>query len=407
MMSWRTFSSPLEPVACPAAWPIRKNQLQTDQARQYLSSLSDKLRFALGDEAAAYGALFAGCTFFGGYPITPASEVAETLARELPNVDGYYVQFEDEIASIAAVIGAARAGAKAMTATSGPGFSLMQENIGYAIMTETPCVVVDVQRSGPSTGQATKPAQGDMLQARWGTHGDHEMIALAPNSVQECFDLTIECFNLSERYRHPVIFLMDGEIGHLREKLVFPDLSDVHLFPRSGFDPADEPGLIMPMQEFGTGQFIHITGSSHKENGMRDVVSQDVHDALITRCYAKIDRNRRNIIRYEQRFAEDAELTVVCFGAASRPALGAVLRARGEGHKVGYLRLITIWPFCGELLADMGRRVRKILVPEMNLGQLAREIERFVSVPVVRVSKIGGVPHTVREIHQAIVREAS
>ena len=324
------------------------------------------------------------------------------MARELPNVDGYYVQFEDEIGSIAAVIGAARAGAKAMTATSGPGFSLMQENIGYAIMTETPCVIVDVQRSGPSTGQATKPAQGDILQARWGTHGDHEMIALAPNSVQECFDLMIECFNLSERYRHPVIFLMDGEIGHLREKLVFPDLADLDLFPRGGFDPADEPGLIRPMQEFGKGESIHITGSTHKESGMRDVVSQDVHEGLITRLCAKIDRNRNNIIRCEERFMDDAETAVVCFGAASRPALGAVTRARGEGRKVGYLRLITIWPFCGERLAAVGKQVKKILVPEMNLGQLAREVERFVSVPVMRVSKIGGVPHSVEEIHQAV-----
>ncbi len=375
----------------------------TDRARQYLSKLSGQMRFALGDEAVAYGALFAGCKFFGGYPITPASEVAETMARELPHVEGYYVQFEDEIGSIAAVIGAARAGAKTMTATSGPGFSLMQENIGYAIMTETPCVVVDVQRSGPSTGQATKPAQGDVMAARWGTHGDHEMIALAPNSVQECFDLMIECFNLSERYRHPVIFLTDGEIGHLREKLLLPDLEDIRLFPRGGFDPADEPGLIKPMQEFGNGESIHITGSTHKEDGMRDVVSQDVHERLITRLYDKIDRNRQNIVRYEERFMEDAEAVVVCFGVASRPALGAVLRARHAGLKVGYFRLITIWPFCGERLADVGRQVRRILVPEMNLGQIAREVERFVSVPVVRVPKIGGVPHSVEEIHRAIV----
>ena len=379
--------------------------METDRALQYLSGLSGKVQFALGDEAVAYGALFAGCTFFGGYPITPASEVAETMARELPNVNGFYVQFEDEIGSIAAVIGAARAGAKTMTATSGPGFSLMQESIGYAIMTETPCVVVNVQRSGPSTGQATKPAQGDMMQARWGTHGDHEMIALAPNSVQECFDLMIECFNLSERYRHPVIFLMDGEIGHLREKLVFPAPQDVRLFPRGGFDPADEPGLIKPMQEYGKGQAVHITGSTHKENGMRDVVSQDVHEGLITRFYAKIDRNRNNIIRCEERFMDDAETVVVCFGAASRPALGAVSRARDEGMKVGYFRLLTIWPFCGERLAGIGRRVKKILVPEMNLGQLARETERFVNIPVVRVSKIGGVPHSVEEIYSAIVRE--
>ena len=376
--------------------------METDRARQYLSSLSGSVRFALGDEAAAYGALFAGCTFFGGYPITPASEVAETMARELPNVDGFYVQFEDEIGSIAAVIGAARAGAKAMTATSGPGFSLMQENIGYAIMTETPCVVVDVQRSGPSTGQATKPAQGDVLAARWGTHGDHEMIALAPNSVQECFDLMIECFDLSERYRHPVIFLMDGEIGHLREKLVFPDLEDLSLFARGGVDPADEPGLIQPVQAYGEGEAVHITGSTHKEDGMRDVVSQDVHERLITRFVAKIDRNRQNIIRCEERFMENAETAVVCFGAASRPALGAVVRARDQGLKVGYVRLITIWPFCGERMAEIGRQVKRILVPEMNLGQLAREVERFVSVPVVRVSKIGGVPHSVEEIYSAI-----
>jgi 2-oxoglutarate ferredoxin oxidoreductase subunit alpha len=376
-----------------------------DSARRYLSSLAGEVRFALGDEAAAYGALFAGCRFFGGYPITPASEVAETMARELPHVDGYYVQFEDEIGSIAAVIGAARAGAKAMTATSGPGFSLMQENIGYAIMTETPCVVVDVQRSGPSTGQATKPAQGDVLQARWGTHGDHEMIALAPNSVQECFELMVECFNLSERYRHPVILLMDGEIGHLRERLVLPSLDDVELFPRGGIHPADEPGLVRPFPEYGKGEAVHITGSTHKENGMRDVVSQDVHESLITRLYAKVDKNRKNIIRYEERFMDDAETAVVCFGAASRPALGAVVRARQEGEKVGYFRLATIWPICGERLAAIGEQVKRIVVPEMNLGQLAREVERFVSVPVERVSKIGGVPHSVEDICQGILRE--
>jgi 2-oxoglutarate ferredoxin oxidoreductase subunit alpha len=324
------------------------------------------------------------------------------MSRELPNVDGYYVQFEDEIGSIAAVIGAARAGAKSMTATSGPGFSLMQENIGYAIMTETPCVVVDVQRSGPSTGQATKPAQGDVLQARWGTHGDHEMIALAPNSVQECCDLMIDCVNLSERYRHPVIFLMDGEIGHLRERLRLPDVDALTLFPRSGHDAADEPGLINPMLEFGRGESLHVTGSTHKENGMRDVVSQDVHDSLIRRFCAKIDRNRANIIRYEERFMNDAETVVVSFGAASRPALGAVRQARSEGRKVGYFRLKTIWPFCGDRLAEIGARVERFFVPEMNLGQIAREVERFVNVPVVRVSKIGGVPHSVEEIYRAI-----
>ena len=383
---------------------MRKPKVPTDKARRYLQrSLAGKVRFALGDEAAAYGALFAGCRFFGGYPITPASEVAETMARELPLVDGYYVQFEDEIASIAAVIGAARAGAKSMTATSGPGFSLMQENIGYGVMTETPCVVVNVQRSGPSTGQATKPAQSDMYQARWGTHGDHEIIALVPNSVQECFDLMIESFNLSERYRTPVIFLMDGEIGHLREKLVFPEVDDVELFARGATDPADVPGLVAPMKEFGHGEFLHVTGSTHKEDGMRDVVSQDVHERLVTRLCDKIDKNRENIYRYEERFMEDAEAVVVCYGATSRPALGAVMRARSEGRKIGYFRLATVWPFCGDVLAKIAERVERIFVPEMNLGQISREIERFVNVPVVKVSKIGGVSHSVDEIYKAVV----
>jgi len=332
------------------------------------------------------------------------------MARELPKVDGYYVQFEDEIASIAAVIGAARAGAKSMTATSGPGFSLMQENIGYAVMTETPCVIIDVQRSGPSTGQATKPAQGDIMQARWGTHGDHEMIAIAPNSVQESFDMVIEAFNLAERYRHPVIVLMDGEIGHLREKLLFPDIDEVDLFPRGGYDPTDEKELIPPMQEFGHGEFIHVTGSTHKENGMRDVVSQDVHERLITRCYDKIEKNRGNIVRYEERFIDEdteMEMAVVCMGATSRPALGAVIKAREQGVNVGYLRLITIWPFSDQRINEVGCQVEKILVPEMNLGQLSREIERFVPCSVERVSKIGGVPHSVNEIYNAIMQEAS
>jgi 2-oxoglutarate ferredoxin oxidoreductase subunit alpha len=231
------------------------------------------------------------------------------------------------------------------------------------------------------------------------------MIALAPNSVQECFDLMIECFDLSERYRHPVIFLMDGEIGHLREKLVFPKLDELDLFPRDGVDPADQPGLIRPMREFGNGEFLHVTGSTHKEDGMRDVVSQDVHESLITRLCAKIDVNRDNIIRCEQRHMEDASTVVLCYGATSRPALGAVRRARAEGLKVGYFRPTTIWPFCSDKLTEIGRQVERILVPEMNLGQLAREVDRFVHVPVVRVSKIGGVPHSVEEIYQAIVRE--
>lgn len=356
----------------------------------------------LGDEAAAHGAVWAGCNYFGGYPITPASEIAETLSRMLPQVGGFCVQMEDEIASLASVIGAVWSGARGMTATSGPGFSLMQENIGYAIMTETPCVIIDVQRSGPSTGQATKPAQGDIMQARWGTHGDHEMIALAPSSVQECFDLTVECFNLAERFRHPVILLMDGEIGHLREKLTFPaDPSETKTQERKYAAKGAFPfggKEVPPMIKFGDGHFAHVTGSTHKKDGMRDVSTQSVHDELIRRVYSKIESKREEIAQTESRFIDDAEVVVISYGASARPSLGAVMRAREKGLKVGFLRLISIWPFPKHIVKNLNNKVHKIFVPEMNLGQLSREIERFVSCEVVSISKIGGISHTIDEI---------
>lgn len=376
-----------------------------DYYARYLKRFEGKTFFILGDEAVSYGALFARCNFFGGYPITPASEVAELISKLLPNVNGYYIQFEDEIASLGAVIGAAWAGGRAMTATSGPGFSLMQENIGYAIMTETPCVIVDVQRSGPSTGQATKPAQGDVMQARWGTHGDHNIIALAPSSVQECFDMMIECFNLSELYRTPVIMLTDGEIGHLREKMNMPKLKDVKLVqrPKAKNNKSVFGGeLIPPMMEFGRGGFIHVTGSTHKTNGMRDVESQEVHEELITRVYKKIDRNREKIIRVEEKFMKDAKVAVVSYGASARPSLGAVLKAKKKKKKVGFFRFITIWPFARKQITALGKKVDYILVPEMNLGQISREIERFVDCEVISVPKIGGVAHTIDEIYSEI-----
>lgn len=373
--------------------------------KNYLKKFEGKTQFILGDVACAYGAIFAGCNFFGAYPITPASEIAETMAKELPNVDGYFIQLEDEISSIGSVIGAAWAGGKSMTATSGPGFSLMQENIGYAVMTETPCVIVDVQRSGPSTGQATKGAQGDIMQARWGTHGDHEIIAISPFSVQECFDLIIECFNLSEQYRTPVIFLMDGEIGHLREKVIMPKLESIKLIERK-FAKKGEPvfgGKLIPrMMEFGMGNAIHVTGSTHKENGMRDISTKEVHEKLINRIYNKIESNREKITKVQKEFLDDADIAVVSFGATARPALGAVLKARKEGKKVGYLRLITIWPFPRKEIIELGKIVDKILVPEMNLGQLSREIERFVDCEVISIPKIGGIVHSISEIHSKI-----
>ncbi len=376
-----------------------------DLRAKYLKRWEGKSRFMLGDEAAALGAVYAGCDFFGGYPITPASEVAEVISQALPKVGGYYVQMEDEIASISAVIGATWAGAKAMTATSGPGFSLMQENIGYACMTETPCVIVDVQRSGPSTGQATLPAQGDMMQARWGSHGDYETIALSPSTVQECLEFTIDCFNLAERYRNPVILLMDGQIGHLRERIDMPKAKDVHLEERRLGEPGDlvfGGEDIPPMILFGSDQFIHVTGSTHKETGMRDVSSQDVHDRLVRRLVRKIEQDRDKLERVEERFTKDADVAVVSYGASARPALGAVMRARKKGMKVGFMRLIGVWPFPSKAVAKLGSKVDRIYVPEMNLGQVNREVERFVDCDVVPISKIGGVPHTVSEVLSAI-----
>ncbi len=376
--------------------------------KEYLRRLGGKKYFILGDEACAYGAIYAGCDFFAGYPITPATEIAELIALELPKAGGICIQMEDELASIAAIIGAAWTGARTMTATSGPGFSLMQENIGYAIMTETPCVIVNVQRSGPSTGQATKPAQGDVMQARWGTHGDHDIIALAPHSAQECLDLMLDCFNLADIYRTPVILLMDGEIGHIRESVTMPELSTITHAERKLAQPAEDifggPELVPGITHYGEGANVHVTGSTHLANGMRDVATPEVHDVLLRRIYRKIADNREQIVRTELDKDTDgkAKIGVIAYGAASRPAHGAVGRARNNGNAVDFLRLITIWPFARTQVVEFCRDLDVLLVPEMNLGQISREIERFVNCRVVSVSKIGGVPHTVEEILTAI-----
>ena len=381
---------------------------KNDIRSNYLNRFANRSYFMQGDEAVVYGSLYAGCDFFAGYPITPASEIAEVMAAELPHVNGYYIQMEDELASLSAVIGAVWGGAKAMTATSGPGFSLMQENIGYAVMTETPCVLVNVQRSGPSTGQATKAAQGDVMQARWGTHGDHEIIALAPNSVQECFELGIKAFNLAEEYRTPVIMLMDGEVGHMREKITMPLPDNVKINERRFADNGETifgGQLIPPMAQFGDGRFIHVTGSTHKETGIRDVETREAHDKLVSRLCYKIKSNANQITQYEEVYLDDAEVVVVSYGATSRPAKGAVKKARDEGKKVGLLRLITLWPFPEDKLKEIGTKVKRIFVPEMNLGQISREIERFVNCDVIPVSKIGGVSHTIEEIYSDTVKE--
>ncbi|WP_461867007.1 2-oxoacid:acceptor oxidoreductase subunit alpha [Thermococcus sp.] len=366
--------------------------------------------FMQGNEAVAYGALFAGCRFYAGYPITPSSEIAETMARELPKLHGYYLQMEDEIGSIAAMVGASWTGFKVMTATSGPGFSLMQENLGYAVMTETPLVLVDVQRSGPSTGQATKGAQGDFFQARWGTHGDHPIVAVSPVSVEDAFWETIRAFNIAEKLRSPVVVLFDGVIAHTREQMRIPDVSEVEITYRKlpkNEEEAKLPfggALVPPMPLFGHGYFTHVTGSTHKENGLRDVYTQEVHDRLVRRIHKKIEEHEEEIQKWEEYFTDDMDILIVSWGVSARPSLGAVLKARDDGIKAGLFVPKTVHPFPGKRIRELSKKVRVILVPEMNLGQLILEVQRYVNDDVLLkgVNKIGGVPLRVEEILREI-----
>jgi 2-oxoglutarate ferredoxin oxidoreductase subunit alpha len=367
--------------------------------------------FMSGDLACAEGALAAGCRFFGGYPITPATEIAERMARRLPEIGGVYIQMEDEIGSIAAVIGASYAGKKAMTATSGPGFSLMQENIGLAVMTEAPLVIVDIMRGGPSTGQPTMPGQQDVMQAKWGSHGDYEIIALAPSSVQEMFDLTIECFNLAETYRVPVILLADEIIGHMWERVVIPPPEKITLVNRKKPKiPPDEyqpfkpnENLVPPMACFGEGYRFHATGLTHDEKGEPKTVSIEEQNKLVKRLCNKVRKNADKIIKVEESMLDDAEVAVIAYGIASRAALSAVRKARKAGIKAGLLRLITIWPFPEKLVAKIAKQAKAIVVPEMNCGQLVREVERAAkTTPVRLISKLGEEPHRPTEIVEAI-----
>ena len=362
----------------------------------------------MGNVACAEGALRAGCRLFAGYPITPANEIAHHMAAELPRAGGFFLQMEDELASMAAVIGASWAGAKAMTATSGPGFSLMQENIGYAHMTETPCVVVDVQRSGPSTGQSTLPSQQDVYQARYGAHGDYEAVALSPWSVQEMFDLTARAFKLAERLRTPVMLMADGMIGHMREKLIVPE--EVETVDRRGptvpeCTPfgTDDPSLVPEMPRFGDGYSLLVTGSAHRPTGLRDA-SPEYHRMKVNRMREKILRARDEIADTVAVGLEDAEVAVVSFGASARPSYGAVRRARAEGVKAGLLRLRTLWPFPDEEVSRLAEGVDALLVVEMNAGKMVREVERAACgrARVSSVAKIGGVLPTVEEIVKAI-----
>jgi 2-oxoglutarate/2-oxoacid ferredoxin oxidoreductase subunit alpha len=346
-----------------------------------------------GNEAAAEGALAAGCRFYGGYPITPSSEIMERLSWRLPEVQGAFIQMEDEIGSISAVVGAAWAGVKAMTATSGPGFSLMQETLGYAAFTETPCVIIDVQRAGPCTGQATRVGAGDIMQAKWGSHGDYQVIAFSPWSVQEMYDLTIRVFNLSERYRVPGLLLAEEAVGHLRENMQVP--AAVEIWNRekqkgaAPFDTAAEDG-VPPMPAFGEGENLAVTGSTHDGYGFRKTDDPLVQARLVNRINKKITNHKEAIVETEAYFLEDAETAVVAYGFTARSSLYAVKQMRKQGRPVGLLRLRSLWPFPDEAIRGLGRRVKRILVPEMNLGQVAGEVQKYCAAEVVSLSQTDG-----------------
>jgi 2-oxoglutarate ferredoxin oxidoreductase subunit alpha len=364
-------------------------------------------RLMQGNEAIAEGALAAGARFYAGYPITPSTEIAEILAKKLPILGGKFIQMEDEISSMAAVIGASLAGLKSLTATSGPGFSLKQENLGFAIMTEVPCVVVNVQRCGPSTGIPTATAQGDVMQARWGTHGDHPVIALTPASVQESYTLTVQAFNLSERFRTPVILLSEEVIGHCRERVVLPDISEIRIIDRkkppaglaryNPYEPGDDG--VPPMANFCEGYRYHVTGLTHDESG-GPTTDAEKAECLIKRLNNKVMDHIDEITMTESWMTEDAEIIVMAYGATSRSAKRAVKMAREDGIKAGLFRLITIWPFPVKEVTALCRQAHTIIFPELNLGQLIGEVERVArnETNVVGVNLVTGEMITPGEI---------
>ncbi|MEN6607054.1 MAG: 2-oxoacid:acceptor oxidoreductase subunit alpha [Bryobacteraceae bacterium] len=373
------------------------------------------VHFLDGDQACCEGALAAGTRFAAGYPITPSTEVVERFAARIPRVGGTFVQMEDELASSIAILGAVWGGAKAFTVTSGPGFSLMMEHIGYAAMTETPCVFVNVQRGGPSTGLPTLPAQSDMMQARWGSHGDYQIIALCPNSPQECFDLAIRAFNLAEQYRVPVMFMMDECVGHMTEKVVIPQADEIEIYPRRrtkktpdeyhAYATGDD--LVPEMVHAGEGYRFHITGLTHDERGY-PLMNPKSQDHLVRRLHDKILNAAGDIAMYEEEGTADADVVVVSYGITSRVARHAVELARSEGLKVGTLRLITVWPFPEKKLQKLARSARAFVVPELNLGQIVLEVERVAKgdAKTYAVTHAGGTVHRPEQILEAI-REAA
>jgi len=368
--------------------------------------------FWAGNETIAEAALRAGCNFYAGYPITPSSEIAALLSLRLPQTGGVFLQMEDEIAAMGAVVGASLGGAKAMTATSGPGFSLKQENIGYAIMTETPCVIIDVQRGGPSTGTPTAPAQADIMQARWGTHGDHSMIALTPGYPLEVYRETVRAFHLAERFRTPVMLLIDEIIGHTTESFEIPrdnELDPIH--PRSWYENQFKENSFRPFHDFYQGHHIHITGLSHTEQGFGTTVPETVQRG-IEHLVNKIELKQSEIERNDSYLLDDADIAIITWGSPGRASKVAVDLARQEGIKAGLMRVITFWPFPTTTVRDLVDRVRAVIVPEMNMGMLRGEVERSAMRRDVRlhgVNCVGGAPidpqqvlEKIREVHRGL-----
>ena len=384
--------------------------IDTDESSDTMSEQRGLLtgeHFMLGDHAAAEGAILAGCRFFAGYPITPATEIAERMSTRMPQTDGVYIQMEDELASMNAILGASWSGAKSMTATSGPGFSLMMENFGLGIMLETPCVLVNVQRGGPSTGLPTLVGQQDMMQARWGSHGDYEVIALAPSSPQELFDLTIRAFNLAEKYRTPVLVMTDAEVGHMTEKVVIPRPEDIEIINRpmvrkgdvrpdqfriyrdTGASGGKSP--VSPMAVAGEGYRIHITGLTHDERGY-PAMNAAAQEWNLERIVNKIRNYQDDIIQVEEQDLKDADVVVVSYGISARTSLWPIAMAKKEGIRVGLLRLITVWPFPDDRIRQLAKQVRAFVVAEINMGQIVREVERCAAsnAQVHGVNRPGG-----------------
>jgi 2-oxoglutarate/2-oxoacid ferredoxin oxidoreductase subunit alpha len=372
--------------------------------------------FLDGDHACCEGALAAGCRFVAGYPITPSTEVVERIATRFPVVGGMFIQMEDEIASSIAIQGAVWAGAKAMTVTSGPGFSLMMEHIGLAVMLETPCVFVDVQRGGPSTGLPTLPAQADMMQARWGSHGDYEIIALCPNSPQECFDLTIRAFNLAEEYRVPVMMMMDECVGHMTEKVLIPKPEEIEVAERrfttaklGEYLPYSTNGdIVPPMTKAGDGHRFHVTGLTHDERGY-PVMNADAQEILVRRLVDKVRNNAEKIAILDESDVEQAEVVVVSYGITSRVAIKAIEAARAEGIKVGHLRLVTVWPFPEKRIRELSLKVKAFVMPELNYGQMFYELKSAIEgkAQTYLVPHGGGTVHDPEVIYRKIVEAAS